>query len=116
MIKKGLFFLLLGLILCFPFSAGAEGKNIIKIGDDITIEEGNRVNHVIAIGGQVTLYGVADGNVVSVGDSVVLACMKRGFLINCIQDKILRFIPPLIVEKDAIDALVESLDEVLKKG
>lgn len=73
MIKKGLFFLLLGLILCFPFSAGAEGKNIIKIGDDITIEEGNRVNHVIAIGGQVTLYGVADGNVVSVGDSVVLA-------------------------------------------
>jgi len=73
MIKKGLIFLLLGLILFSPFSVWAEGKNIIKIGDDITINEGTRVNHVIAIGGQVTLYGVADGNVFAVGDSVVLA-------------------------------------------
>lgn len=73
MIKKRLFLLLVGFILFFPFTAGAEGKNIIKFGDDITIEEGTRVNHVIAIGGQVTVYGVADGNVVSIGDSVVLA-------------------------------------------
>jgi hypothetical protein len=73
MIKKGLFLLLAGLFLFFPLTAGAEGKNIIKVGDDITIEEGTRVNHIIAIGGQVTVYGVADGNVVSIGDSIVLA-------------------------------------------
>jgi len=73
MIKKGLLCLLLGLILLLPLSVRAEGRNIIKIGDDITIEEGKRVNHVIAIGGQITLYGAADGNVVSIGDSVVLA-------------------------------------------
>jgi hypothetical protein len=73
MIKKWLFLLLVGMILFFPLTAGAEGKNIIRVGDNVTIEEGTRVNHVIAIGGQVTVYGVADGNVVSIGDSVVLA-------------------------------------------
>ncbi len=85
MIKKGLFFLLFGLILFFPLSAGAEGRNIIKVGGDITIEEGKRVNHVIAIGGQVTLYGAADGNVVSIGDSVVLASSSivGGNVISC---------------------------------
>lgn len=51
------------------------------------------------------------------GDTVVNACMEKGFLINCIQGNILRFIPPLIVEKEEIDALVMCLDEVLgKKG
>jgi len=85
MIKKGLFFLLFGLILLLPLSAGAEGRNIIKVGGDITIEEGKRVNHVIAIGGQVTLYGAADGNVVSIGDSVVLASSSivGGNVISC---------------------------------
>jgi len=47
------------------------------------------------------------------GAPVVDRCMERGFLINCIQDTILRFIPPLIIEKHAIDALVECLDDVL---
>lgn len=85
MIKKGLFFLLLGLILLLPLCAGADGRNIIKVGGDITIEEGKRVNHVIAIGGQVTLYGAADGNVVSIGDSVVLASSSivGGNVISC---------------------------------
>jgi len=47
------------------------------------------------------------------GDPIVRACMEKGFLINCIQGNILRFIPPLIVEKDEIDALVTCLDEIL---
>lgn len=47
------------------------------------------------------------------GDAIVNSCMEKGFLINCIQGNILRFIPPLIVEKEEIDALVECLDEVL---
>jgi 4-aminobutyrate aminotransferase-like enzyme len=34
-------------------------------------------------------------------------------LINCIQGNILRFIPPLIIEKEEIDALIACLDEVL---
>ena len=47
------------------------------------------------------------------GAPVVKACMERGFLINCIQENILRFIPPLIIEKDEIDSLVTCLDERL---
>lgn len=48
------------------------------------------------------------------GAPVVNACMERGFLINCIQENILRFIPPLIIKKDEIDSLVACMDEVLR--
>lgn len=47
------------------------------------------------------------------GDTIVNSCMEKGFLINCIQGNILRFIPPLIVEKEEIDALVACLDGIL---
>lgn len=47
------------------------------------------------------------------GDQIVASCMEKGFLINCIQGNILRFIPPLIIEKEDIDALVACLDEIL---
>ena len=46
------------------------------------------------------------------GDTIVNSCMEKGFLINCIQGNILRFIPPLIVEKEEIDALLICLDEI----
>ena len=39
--------------------------------------------------------------------------MEKGFLINCIQGNILRFVPPLIIEEKEIDALIECLDEIL---
>ncbi len=47
------------------------------------------------------------------GRSIVNLCMEKGFLINCIQENILRFIPPLIIGRDEIDALVACLDDVL---
>lgn len=47
------------------------------------------------------------------GEAVVNTCMEKGFLINCIQENILRFIPPLIIAKEEIDALMACLDEVL---
>lgn len=47
------------------------------------------------------------------GDPLVLACMERGFLINCIQGEVLRFVPPLTVGQPDIDALTTCLDEVL---
>ena len=46
------------------------------------------------------------------GDAIVNSCMEKGFLINCIQGNILRFIPPLIIEKKEIDALIACLDEI----
>ncbi|MBR1420973.1 MAG: acetylornithine transaminase [Selenomonadaceae bacterium] len=43
------------------------------------------------------------------GRRVVELCMKRGAIINCTVGNVLRFVPPLIVEKDQIDELVEIL-------
>ncbi len=39
--------------------------------------------------------------------------MNKGFIINGIQDKILRFAPPLIIEKKEIDRLISALDSLL---
>jgi len=41
--------------------------------------------------------------------------MQRGFLINCIQENILRFVPPLIIKESEVDALVDCLDELLRE-
>lgn len=40
--------------------------------------------------------------------------MEKGFIINGIQDRVLRFAPPLIVETDQIDQLISTLDNLLK--
>jgi acetylornithine aminotransferase len=50
------------------------------------------------------------------GGPVVVKCMQKGFLINCIQDNILRFIPPLIISKNEIDELIECLDTILTEA
>lgn len=44
---------------------------------------------------------------------IVEACLQKGFLINAAQEKVLRFVPPLIVSAAEIDRLIEVLDEVL---
>jgi len=48
------------------------------------------------------------------GGEIVSACLERGFLINCIQDNILRFAPPLIITSAEIDALIECLDQIMQ--
>ncbi len=47
------------------------------------------------------------------GNGVVLAAMEKGFLINCVQERVLRFAPPLVIEKNEIDGLVSCLDNIL---
>ncbi len=71
---KKTFIAILALLLT-AFAAGAQAENItiFKIGEDVTIEEGTRANHVLTINGQITIAGTVEGNVVAVGDSVVLA-------------------------------------------
>ena len=49
------------------------------------------------------------------GAEITAECMKRGFLINCTMETILRFIPPLIITEKEIDSLIETLDELLEK-
>ncbi|MDH3829881.1 MAG: acetylornithine transaminase [Desulfobacterales bacterium] len=50
------------------------------------------------------------------GAPLVKQCMQNGFLINCIQDRILRFIPPLIISEEEIDQLVECLDGIFAEA
>ncbi|MCK4727902.1 MAG: aminotransferase class III-fold pyridoxal phosphate-dependent enzyme, partial [Desulfobacterales bacterium] len=49
------------------------------------------------------------------GMPVVKSCMERGFLINCAQGHVLRFIPPLIIQEKDIDALIACLDSVFQR-
>jgi acetylornithine aminotransferase len=48
------------------------------------------------------------------GTAFVKRCLERGFLINCTQEHVLRFIPPLIVQKKEIDALIACLDALFQ--
>ena len=71
--KLGLIVLLVSGLLLGPGTVRAsEDKNIIKIGSDVTIESGMKVRNVVTIGGQITVDGVVDNNVVAIGGSVVL--------------------------------------------
>ncbi len=49
------------------------------------------------------------------GAPFVAACQEKGFLINCIQGKVLRFLPALIVTPKEIDLLLQFLDEIFAK-
>jgi hypothetical protein len=70
--KKTVLILVVCLLLCFVTTVGAESSNVVKIGSDVTIEEGTKVHNVLAIGGQVTVDGVVENNIVALGGSVVL--------------------------------------------
>jgi len=47
------------------------------------------------------------------GAPIVNACMEKGFLINCVQDRIIRFVPPLTISKEEIDLFVKAFDDIL---
>ena len=48
------------------------------------------------------------------GASIVNKCLEKGYLINCIQGSILRFIPPLIISENDIDGLIDCLNDVFE--
>jgi len=45
--------------------------------------------------------------------SVVRDALEAGFLMNCTQEKVLRFLPPLIVERKHVDELISALRPIL---
>ena len=49
------------------------------------------------------------------GAEVVANCMKEGLLINCIQQNIIRFLPPLIITRKEIDLLIKTLSKIFTK-
>jgi len=49
------------------------------------------------------------------GKPIVQDCLEAGILINCTMDRVLRFVPPLIILKEDIDFLINRLDLILKQ-
>ena len=50
------------------------------------------------------------------GSEIVADCMERGAIINCTVGKVLRFVPPLIIEKTHVDEVLDVLDGVLSES
>ncbi len=48
-------------------------------------------------------------------EPIVKECLKMGVLTNCTAGNVLRFIPPLIVQKKDIDYLINVLEKVLER-
>jgi 4-aminobutyrate aminotransferase-like enzyme len=49
----------------------------------------------------------------SPGKEIVDKCLENGLRINCTQNTVLRFMPPMIANKSQIDQAVEILDSIL---
>ena len=49
------------------------------------------------------------------GRDIVNDCLAEGAIINCTAGKVLRFIPPLIITQEQVDAVIATLDDVLAK-
>ena len=47
------------------------------------------------------------------GEEIVNRCFEEGILINCTQERVLRFLPPLTINNNDIDKLVNTLDKIL---
>ena len=45
---------------------------------------------------------------------IVLKALERGLIINCTAGTVLRFLPPLIVEKEHVEECLDILREVLR--
>ncbi|MCE5211805.1 MAG: polymer-forming cytoskeletal protein [Deltaproteobacteria bacterium] len=60
-------------ILALIFQAApVDAKSIIKVGKDINIAENQQVDSAVALGGQITVEGLVEKNVVTLGGSIVL--------------------------------------------
>ncbi|MCX5905159.1 MAG: aspartate aminotransferase family protein [Proteobacteria bacterium] len=49
------------------------------------------------------------------GREIVRQCLRQGIIINCTMDKILRFVPPLIISRREIDHCLSVLESIFTK-
>ncbi len=54
-------------------------------------------------------------NNAEVAKAAVGKAREAGYLINCTADTVLRFVPPLVIEKKHIDGLVKVLEKILEE-
>jgi acetylornithine/N-succinyldiaminopimelate aminotransferase len=47
------------------------------------------------------------------GKEIVRQALEAGFLMNCTQENVLRFLPPLIIERHHVDEFIAALRSIL---
>ncbi len=57
----------------------------------------------------------AEVNSAELGKKAVAELLKQHIIINCTSDTVLRFLPPLILEKQHVDAVIATLDGFFSK-
>jgi hypothetical protein len=71
--KRGFTCLLVLLaLLGYTTAVHAEATSVVKINNDVTIEENMKVRNVFVLRGQITISGTVEQNVVAIGGSIVL--------------------------------------------
>ncbi|MBN1625625.1 MAG: acetylornithine transaminase [Deltaproteobacteria bacterium] len=48
------------------------------------------------------------------GTPIVNACIEKGFLVNCVQEKVIRLVPPLIIGRKEIDLFIDAFNDILR--
>jgi acetylornithine/N-succinyldiaminopimelate aminotransferase len=85
--------------------------NVNEVGDYFIAELKKLDKEIIAdVRGKGLMVGL---ELTEPGAEYVDKLREKGFLINCTADKVLRFVPPLIITKEDIDEFVKALDEIL---
>jgi len=59
-------------LLGYTTAVHAEATSVVKINDDVTIEENMKVRNVFVLRGQITISGTVEQSVVAIGGSIVL--------------------------------------------
>ncbi|MHC4418144.1 MAG: acetylornithine/succinylornithine family transaminase [Planctomycetota bacterium] len=91
-------------------------KNAVEIGGyakdklEQLKEKHSIIDHVRAVG---LMIGV---QLTGSGVEIVDKCLERGLRINCTQGTVLRFMPPMIANREQIDDAVDILDGVLSES
>lgn len=65
-------FLLLLLVFTVPLAGLRAEKSVVKVGEDILVASGERVENAVAIGGDVVVAGFVEEDVVAIGGDVYL--------------------------------------------
>lgn len=95
--------------LKLPQRAGKMGEYFIRRLNELS-QEHRCIREVRGIGLMIGME-VSEKRI---ADATVERAREHGFLINCTADKVLRFVPPLIVERKHIESLISELDRILK--
>ena len=94
------------------FSAAGFGAHVVEVGSYLAARL-SELPRVSEVRGQGLILGVQLTSPVAV--AAVTKALEQGFVLNYIGDSIIRFLPPLIIEKEDVDALIPVLQKILEE-